>query len=156
MFQELEFLTDSSVITPAQLSDILSQLPSQTQVHAPLSPPTDQLSNVSLNEKNSAISPYPSPAPPPAYASSPPVLSIATALYAFTPTDAGDLALQAHDRIQVLEHMNNDCTSSSLLVSSCSNVGRYQIITLLKPRVAWSKRTHQSRRHISPILCQRG
>lgn len=36
-------------------------------------------------------------------------MSIATALYAYTPTDAGDLALQMHDRIQVLEHMNNDC-----------------------------------------------
>jgi len=105
---ELEFLTDSSLITPAQLSSILSQLPSQTQLHAPLSPPADQFSNVSLNEKNSAVSPYSNQAPPPAYASSPPVLSIATALYAFTPTDAGDLALQAQDRIQVLEHMNND------------------------------------------------
>jgi hypothetical protein len=36
-------------------------------------------------------------------------LSIAAALYAYTPTDAGDLALQQNDRIQVTEHMNNDC-----------------------------------------------
>jgi len=70
-------------------------------------PPTQQLANTSLNEKAPTTSQYPSPAPPPAYA--PPVLSIASALYAYTPTDAGDLALQPHDRIQVYEHMNNDC-----------------------------------------------
>ncbi|OAL70959.1 hypothetical protein A7D00_4621 [Trichophyton violaceum] len=112
---ELEFLADSSVITPAQLSSILEQLPSQTQLHAPLhqpvtestySPPSAQLSRVSLNEK--AESPYSSPPPPPTYSSAPPVLSLASALYAYTPTDAGDLALQPNDRIQVLEHMNND------------------------------------------------
>lgn len=39
------------------------------------------------------------------------MLSVASALYAYTPTDAGDLALQPNDRIQVLEHMNNDCTT---------------------------------------------
>ncbi|EGE00028.1 [PSI+] inducibility protein 3 [Trichophyton interdigitale] len=112
---ELEFLADSSVITPAQLSSILEQLPSQTQLHAPLhqpvtettySPPAAQLSRISLNEK--AESPYSSPPPPPTYSSAPPVLSLASALYAYTPTDAGDLALQPNDRIQVLEHMNND------------------------------------------------
>ena len=26
-----------------------------------------------------------------------------------SPTDQGDLALQQNDRIQVIEHMNNDC-----------------------------------------------
>ncbi|KAL1958929.1 hypothetical protein VTO42DRAFT_3482 [Malbranchea cinnamomea] len=110
---ELEFLADASVITPSQLSAILSQLPSQTQLHAPVaetpfSPPTSQVSSMSLNEKNHEPSQYSSPAPPPSYSATPPVLSIATALYAYTPTDAGDLALQPNDRIQVLEHMNND------------------------------------------------
>ncbi|KAK2803234.1 hypothetical protein FQN50_007101 [Emmonsiellopsis sp. PD_5] len=117
---ELEFLADSSVITPAQLSSLLSQLPSQTQLHAPLlqqasteapfSPPTNQFSNVRLNEKSPEPQTYPEPQPlpPPAYVSAPPVLSTASALYAYTPTDAGDLALQPQDRIQVLEHMNND------------------------------------------------
>ncbi|PGH23842.1 hypothetical protein AJ80_02090 [Polytolypa hystricis UAMH7299] len=113
---ELEFLADTSVITPAQLSSILSQLPSQTELHAPVqeqttgpvSPPINQLSNVSLNEKSSDSSAYSSPLPPPAYASVPPVLAIASALYAYTPTDAGDLALHPQDRVQVLEHMNND------------------------------------------------
>lgn len=129
--KELEFLTDAAVITPQQLSSILSQLPDVTQLHAPVSqaqssapaqtsaptpaysPPTSQLANTSLNEKTSVPSQnqYPSTAPPPSYAQSAPVLSIASALYAYTPTDAGDLALQPHDRIQVLEHMNNDCTS---------------------------------------------
>ena len=52
------------------------------------------------------------------------MLSIATALYAFTPTDAGDLALQAQDRIQVLEHMNNDCMTSHLqLFGSSKELG---------------------------------
>ncbi|KAK2740445.1 hypothetical protein FQN57_006072 [Myotisia sp. PD_48] len=116
---ELEFLTDSSVITPAQLSSILDQLPKQTQLHAPLShtpsdtpytAPVNQLSVLSLNEKipEPSPSPYSSPPPPPSYSSGPPILSIASALYAYTPTDAGDLALQPNDRVQVLEHMNND------------------------------------------------
>lgn len=131
---ELEFLTDAAIITPHQLNSILSQLPNQTQLHAPIitqagaipapvqspvqspeptpafNPPVAQFQNASLNEK--ATTPqqqqYPSPAPPPAYAQTTPILSIASALYAYTPTDAGDLALQPNDRIQVVEHMNND------------------------------------------------
>ncbi|KKA16934.1 SH3 domain protein [Rasamsonia emersonii CBS 393.64] len=121
-------MTNRSLRTIRALSSILSQLPDVTQLHAPVSqaqssapaqtsaptpaysPPTSQLANTSLNEKTSVPSQnqYPSTAPPPSYAQSAPVLSIASALYAYTPTDAGDLALQPHDRIQVLEHMNND------------------------------------------------
>lgn len=41
--QELEFLTDASLISPQQLSSILSQLPSQTLLHAPLSTSTEPL-----------------------------------------------------------------------------------------------------------------
>jgi LAS seventeen-binding protein 1/2 len=52
--------------------------------------------------------PTPAPLPPPAYVP-PPILAIASALYSYSPTDAGDLALSQGDRIQVLEHMNNDC-----------------------------------------------
>lgn len=115
--QELEFLTDSSVISPQQLSSILSQLPAQTQLHAPIQSPVpstvQQISNLSLNEK-SHYAPSPAPAPP-AYASGPQVLSLASALYAYTPTDAGDLALQQNDRVQVTEHMNIDCKSLLLL-----------------------------------------
>jgi len=63
---------------------------------------------MSLKEQYSQV-PSPAPLPPPAYASTPQILSIATALYAYQPTDTGDLALQQGDRIQVTEHMNNDC-----------------------------------------------
>ncbi|KAI9712221.1 MAG: hypothetical protein M1812_006956 [Candelaria pacifica] len=127
---ELEFLTDSSVITPQQLSSILAELPGQTQLHAPLlnpstssgrtqtpalptrqsanlMPPVSPLANTTLNEKsNSYYSPGP---PPPAYASTPskpPALATASALYAYTPADSGDLALQPNDRIAVEEYMN--------------------------------------------------
>jgi hypothetical protein len=110
--------------------------PVQSPVQSPeptpaFNPPTAQLQNTTLNEK--APTQYPSPAPPPpAYAQTPPVLSISSAMYAYTPTDAGDLALQPNDRIQVLEHMNNDCKSF--------NRGFFPYISLLTHhRVAWSK-----------------
>ncbi|KAL2865821.1 SH3 domain-containing protein [Aspergillus lucknowensis] len=137
---ELEFLADSSVLTPQQLSSILSQLPdcsnsteSERQVSvpsapspvqqpaptqtlsspAPYSPPTTQFADTTLNEKaqygmNPTLPQQHYASPPPAYPQAPIVLSMASALYAYTPTDAGDLALQPHDRIQVLEHMNAD------------------------------------------------
>ncbi|BCS22320.1 uncharacterized protein APUU_30545A [Aspergillus puulaauensis] len=152
---ELEFLADASVITPQQLSFILSQLPDSSEstrqlpVHsepspvqlppaaaqvippaaaqvipppapvqatpspAPYSPPTAQFGNTSLNEKHQDPVNTPPPqqyysSPPPAYPQAPVVLSVASALYAYTPTDTGDLALQPNDRVQVLEHMNAD------------------------------------------------
>ncbi|KAG9780433.1 hypothetical protein KCU88_g3707, partial [Aureobasidium melanogenum] len=112
---ELEFLADTSIISPEQLSSILAQLPAQTPLHAPLhapanastETPVDQFSNMSLKEHYAPV-PTPAPLPPPAYVQTPQILSIATALYAYTPTDAGDLALEQGDRIQVTEHMNND------------------------------------------------
>ncbi|MCJ1302140.1 hypothetical protein MMC08_004943 [Hypocenomyce scalaris] len=85
---ELEFLTDTSIITPQQLTTILSHLPSQTLLHAPLreispntaaaaaaassacptpppsSPPTAQFASTSLSEKqdpNRKTDTYPSP-----------------------------------------------------------------------------------------------
>ncbi|RHZ71473.1 hypothetical protein CDV55_102779 [Aspergillus turcosus] len=129
---ELEFLADASVITRQQLSSILTQLPNeapqqaatpvpQPQQQQPVvaqsqpspasyAPPTSQFANSSLNEKAALQQQqYATPSvPPPAYPQAVPVLSVATALYAYTPTDAGDLALQPHDRVQVLEHMNAD------------------------------------------------
>jgi len=127
--QELEYLTDSSVITPLQLANFLSQLPNQTVLHAPLSSPAptpaptqtspiasppvtslaNQLGNTSLSEKrNSFYAPTPSPAvPPPAYASSASVAT-ATALYEYNPSDAGDLAIIPNDRIFITEFMNAD------------------------------------------------
>ena len=127
IFQELEFLTDSSVITPQQLSNFLSQLPAQTSLHAPLqspiptstpaqtipsSPPAGQLQNISLNEKQSSFyAPTPSPAlPPPAYGSphAPATLATASALYEYHPSDAGDLAILPNDRVYITEFMNAD------------------------------------------------
>ncbi|KAJ5197929.1 uncharacterized protein N7498_007046 [Penicillium cinerascens] len=139
---ELEFLVDTSIITPSQLNSILSQLPDEADARAalarqqprqtsplqpaplpepvqpvptqlpqaPYSPPTTQMSNTSFNEKAQLHNQYasPSPQPPPAYPQVPPILSLATALYAYTPTDAGDLALSPNDRVQVIEHMNDD------------------------------------------------
>ena len=54
---------------------------------------------------------YASPPPqaPPAYPQVPSILGLASAMYAYTPTDPGDLALQPQDRIQIIEHMNDDC-----------------------------------------------
>lgn len=141
---ELEYLCDASIISPQTLSELLSRIPPQTALHAPLSvgavpnavpqpgapqPPTSPINNLSLNntrtngatmngnfnEKNDnsyfqppAQSPQP---PPPAYNTPPPQanwppLAQATALYAYTSTDAGDLELQPNDHVTVTEYMN--------------------------------------------------
>ncbi|RMX72603.1 hypothetical protein D0869_14444, partial [Hortaea werneckii] len=95
-----------------------------------LQPPTSPLHNLNLqngnrnranggqvnNEKKDnpyfqpAASPQPPPpaynAPPPQANWSQPPLAQATALYAYTSTDEGDLALQPHDHITVTEYMN--------------------------------------------------
>jgi hypothetical protein len=152
LFQELEYLTDASVITPQTLSDLLQRLPQQTALHAPISvgavptapsqagtlqpPPTTALNNMNLqnngygaqnngyganrtnNEKSDSSYYQPTPAatpqPPPAYGAPPgpppqanyPPLAHATALYAYSSNDAGDLALQPNDQITVTEYMN--------------------------------------------------
>lgn len=102
-------------LPPATAQVIPPPAPVQaTPSPAPYSPPTAQFGNASLNEKHQAPVNTPPPqqyysSPPPAYPQAPTVLSVASALYAYTPTDAGDLALQPNDRVQVLEHMNPDC-----------------------------------------------
>ena len=71
----------------------------------------NQFASVSLNEKQpNYYNPSPSPAPPPAYGATNPAPSVATAtaLYEYQPSDAGDLALQANDRIAITEFMNAD------------------------------------------------
>ncbi|KAJ5459764.1 uncharacterized protein N7458_001316 [Penicillium daleae] len=79
---------------------------------APYSPPVSQTSNVPLNEKTPVYNQYATPPPqaPPAYpqAATAPSLGVASAMWAYTPTDNGDLALAPNDRILVLEHMNAD------------------------------------------------
>lgn len=112
-------MAESSVISPQQCSSILSQLPADDSSRDyPLSTTTAVEENRDTPitvpstdiEKtiHRPISTAPTP-PPPAYASGPPVLSSAIALYAYSPTDVGDLLLEHNDRIQVTEHMNNDC-----------------------------------------------
>lgn len=107
------------------MQSILAQLPAQTPLHAtvqsPLSvtntTPVDQFSNMHIKEHYSPA-PTPAPLPPPAYPTvGPQIISTATALYIYQPTDQGDLALQQNDVVQVLEHMNNDCKLKSLAKS---------------------------------------
>lgn len=140
---ELEYLCDASVISPATLSDLLSRIPPQTALHAPLSvgavPSASQNLNVAT-PLSPPSNPVPSPLnlpqrssaanvkekvgsffssqhtpqqeqPPPSYNNAPPQanwppLATATALYAYTSTDAGDLELQPNDHITVTEYMN--------------------------------------------------
>lgn len=138
MRQELEFLCDASVITPATLNELLQKIPQQSALHAPLSvgalpsaipaaaptplPPTSPMNNLNLNQTQSngnyneksngyyqpAASPQP---PPPSYTAPPPAanwppLCQATALYAYSSGDEGDLNLQPNDHITVIEYMN--------------------------------------------------
>ena len=80
--------------------------------------PVAQVSNLSFNEKKEhAFAAEPSPvAPPPAYGSTPALparsgarsIASATALYDYTPADAGDLAISEGDRIGITEFMNAD------------------------------------------------
>ena len=105
-------------MTPAQLSDILTQLPTEEEMNAPIPLQTEPVvKNLSgglsaTNEKQGLHSPQPSPMaqPPPAYPSAPTppaaVLTYANALYAYKPSDTGDLELSPKDRIAVTEYMN--------------------------------------------------
>ncbi|MCJ1365642.1 hypothetical protein MMC16_004767 [Acarospora aff. strigata] len=126
---ELEFLSETSVISQQQLSSILSQLPPSSASapnatsalpppqplfsQPPAEPPISKLTNSHLDEKqNSLYVPPQSPVPPPpAYVSTqvrPPPLATAIAIYPYQPTDAGDLALLPNDHIAVSEWMNAD------------------------------------------------
>lgn len=132
-FQELEYLADSALLTPDQLSSILAQLPSASTLE-PASiahqPPTEAFSNLGVsgsNTHNGYYSPSPQPEkqqpipnnastmpPPPAYPVAPVLppqveaLTYATALYAYKPTDAYDLELAPGESIAVTEYMNGE------------------------------------------------
>ena len=76
---------------------------------------TNGPTNGNYNEKSDSIYSQQPPAspqpPPPAYNSPPPQanwppLAQATALYAYTSSDAGDLELQPNDHVTVTEYMN--------------------------------------------------
>ncbi|KAK6337476.1 hypothetical protein TWF730_002875 [Orbilia blumenaviensis] len=123
---ELEFLCDTGHITGAQLSAILSNLPpadlpsttsaltntaisrTETPVAAPSPAPVAAVTHTpTFNEKTN---PTPTPAysqAPPAY-THPPTLSVVTALYQYHASDAGDLALNPGDTINVTEYVNAD------------------------------------------------
>lgn len=126
--QELEFLSDNGTITQAQLRTILNQLPedasgSRSTPPTPAAVPTPAMANLNMNgngnsngyhnEKANNLYNTFEAAPPPAYPATPqpPVaapLTYATALYNYQGGDAGDLALNANDRVAVLEYMNAD------------------------------------------------
>ena len=131
--QELEFLADNGVITSQQHATILAQLPDNGSA-APAHSPVDAaataatnaaargMKNMLLNsangngsggggtdEKKGLLSQF--TPPPPAYGGSPgmpppPPLAHAVALYAYAPTDAGDLELRPNDGVAVLEYTN--------------------------------------------------
>ena len=106
---ELEFLTDISLLSTSQLSSILALLPDPSTTSSATQLPITSLGNLSISEKQPSgfYSPSPSPAPLPVY-TSPAILAKASAIYAYNPTDAGDLALLPKDHIQILEFMNAD------------------------------------------------
>lgn len=134
----MEYLADSALLTPDQLSSILAQLPSATTLEpaaAVHEPPTEAFNNLGVTESNNhnghyapspqperqQATPNPNPdpvstmPPPPAYpvAPVPPPpqvepLTYATALYAYKPTDAYDLELFAGESIAVTEYMNGE------------------------------------------------
>lgn len=159
--QELEYLCDMSVISPQDLSSLLSQVPAQTALHAPISvgavptanplpgapqPPSQSMQNLSVNEKQQNTgyyqpSPVSSPAPPPAYGGPPtlPPLAQATALYAYDGTDPGDLNLQPNDHITVTEYMNAEWWKGH-----CSRTGQEGIFPRSYVRVIEDKAPQQN------------
>jgi hypothetical protein len=74
-----------------------------------ISAPTPSQSAYNNEKSYHAPSPAPTPSgpPPPAYNAAPAV-AMARALYAYVPTDTGDLALMPQDRVTILEYMNAD------------------------------------------------
>jgi len=124
----LEFLVESNVLTPAQHDTIASQLPVSAENSARALPavPVAQLSSMNIQseptpppeKKNPANIGYyadtPTNAPPPAYPSvpatpaGPPVLAHASAMYQYNAQDAGDLALMPNDKVVVTEYMNTE------------------------------------------------
>ncbi|KAI9786352.1 MAG: hypothetical protein M1816_008013 [Peltula sp. TS41687] len=115
--QELQYLTDTSVITEEQMRNILSQLEPPNGRRESLAQQVEALQlnaveppkNTSNEKKDfygAAAVPSPYPPPPPPVYGPPPTLAWASAVYAYNPTDAGDVGLLPNDRIAVLEYMN--------------------------------------------------
>lgn len=102
-------------MTPHQLSEIVAKLPSPK---APLSaeapkaentPTATRPTNTEKQSWNPPISTLPQ-LPPPAYAHAaiPATLATAIAIYEYSPSDSGDLAIMQKDRISITEFMNAD------------------------------------------------
>ncbi|EPS36221.1 hypothetical protein H072_10290 [Dactylellina haptotyla CBS 200.50] len=122
---ELEFLSETGHLTANQLSAILSNLPpsdlpkttsamantsvANTRHETPVtqSPVPLPTATPSFNEKTNPIQTPAYNASPPAY-THPPTLSVVTALYPYSASDAGDLALNTGDTINVTEYVNAD------------------------------------------------
>lgn len=112
------------LVSPAQLTTFLSALPTESTPSIVL-PVSNGMANISLNEKSNdhtgfyapppqSSTPNPAASPPPMYGSAAPpqgntvYLAQATSLYAYDPTDHGDLTLQAGDRVSIIEYMNEE------------------------------------------------
>jgi hypothetical protein len=114
------------LVSPSQLTTFLSALPTEStpSIVIPVSA-SNGMSNMSLNEKQQdhtgfyapppqSSTPNPAASPPPMYGSaaqpqdSTVYLAQATSLYAYNPTDHGDLTLQAGDRVSIMEYMNDE------------------------------------------------
>lgn len=108
--QELEFLKDSDVISPALYDQLLSKLPAR---HDSSQGPIEPFELNSQNEKalTSFNTPPPASAAPPSYAppaSQTPQQEVAEALYNYNPSGPTDLALYQGQHITILEKLNND------------------------------------------------
>lgn len=135
---ELEFLRDTSLITPSTLASVLQLLPTPSgprtappgasptpaPTHAqsstpavphlarhftpPMSPPASTATP--LHEK-AALGPMPAPAPPaaaPPPSYSPMAMVRAEALWSFSGSETGDLSFNAGDTIEVVEKVKDD------------------------------------------------
>lgn len=104
-------------MTPHQLSEIVAKLPSPKAPSSNEAPKAENTPTATLpihtnTEKQSLRSPISAlpQLPPPAYSHAPIAATLATAvaLYEYTPSDSGDLAIMPKDRISITEFMNAD------------------------------------------------
>ncbi|KAK9462164.1 SH3 domain-containing protein [Lipomyces oligophaga] len=109
IFNELDFLKSSNVITPALFDHFRSLLPAS---YSPGMTPADIANNTTMNSSSEKSSSFSTPAPaqiaPPTYAAAPMEPQPAEAMYDYHPTDQSDLPLYRGAQIVVLEKINPD------------------------------------------------